>query len=232
MKAWANILFLLFVIFIGMFMTHLAIRHERLREQFRGGGGAAISRAGGTANSPLDGASLESFRGGHGKHGGHGGHGHLHGAPVHFGGGVADAPLVGAPIEGFRGVGGIGGSGGHGGGGLGGGHIGSGMGGGHAGHVGSGIRAPTHTGHYAFQRHEDHGRRGWHEPIDQPHHYPGGGATITRNWMGSGGGSGWFGYGWPFIWWGPAWYPEYAYICNKDSDCAVGKCGEAGFCVV
>lgn len=189
MTAWANVLFLLFVIFLGMFMTHLAIRHERLREKFRGGGGgAAISRSGGTANSLLDGASLESFRGG----------------------------------------GGIGGGDGHGGGGIGG-HRGGGMVGGH---VGSGIQAPAHTGHYNFQHREDHGRRGWHEPIEQPHHYPGGGANIGRNWMGSGSGTGWWGYGWPFLWWGPTWYPEYAYICNKDSDCAVGKCGTSGFCIV
>ncbi len=200
MTAWANILFLLFVVFLAMFMTHVAIRHERLRERFRGGGGgggAAISRAGGTANSPLDGASLESFN-----------------------------------SEGFRSSGGIGGAGGHGGGGLGGGHIGNSMGNGHTGHVSSGIKAPARKAHRRFEHKEDHGRRGWHQPIDQPHHYPGGGATITRNWMGSGKGDGWFGYGWPFVWWGPAWYPEYAYICNKDSDCAVGKCGQSGFCIV
>jgi len=197
MKAWANILFLLFVIFLGMFMTHLVIRHERIREQFRGSGGVgqAISRAGGTANSPLD----------------------------------------GAPIEGYRGGGGIGGSGGHGGGNIGGGggHAGGGLGiGRQVGHIGGGHQVQTHSGHYAFQHGENQGRHGWHEHIEQPHFYPGGGANISRNWMGSGGGDGWWGYGWPFFWWGPAWYPEYTYICNKDSDCAVGKCSEAGFCVV
>lgn len=215
MTAWANILFLLFVVFLGMFMTHLAIRHERLREKFRSSEG--------TADSPLDGSSFESFS-----------------------------------CEGFRNSGGIGGVGGYAGGGLGNGGIGSGMGGGGAhgggslsgGHIdsckgsgdlhiesgmnyiGSRVQAPTHIAHYNFEHHEDQGRRGWNESIEQQHHYPGGGAMITRNWMGTGSGSGWFGYGWPFVWWGPAWYPEYAYICNNDSDCAVGKCGASGFCVV
>ena len=45
------------------------------------------------------------------------------------------------------------------------------------------------------------------------------------------GGGGWYGYGYPFFWWGVD-YPEYAYVCNTDADCTVGSCGEAGFCVV
>jgi hypothetical protein len=236
MKAWANILFLLFVVFLGMFMTHIAIRHERLRETFRGGGGVAISRAGGTANSPLDGSSLESFNNeGFRNSGGIGGVG------GYAGGGLGDGDISS----------GMGGGGAHGGGSLNGGRIynsidnvekdcgsyprrylASVMDNGSIKYICGCIQAPAHKGHYNFEHCEDHGRYGWHESIEQPHHYPGGGAMITRNWMGVGKGNGWFGYGWPFVWWGPAWYPEYAYICNKDSDCAVGKCGTSGFCVV
>ena len=240
MTAWANILFLLFVVFIGMFMTHLALRHERLREKFRGGGGAAVSRSGGTANSSLDSASLESFiNEGFRNSGGIGGVG------GYAGGGLGNGDISS----------GMGGGVAHGGGSLNGGHIysnvdsvmncsinsnmsidrrhiNSGMDVGNIEYIGGKIKAQAHKGHYNFEHGEDQGRRGWHEPIDQPHHYPGGGATITPNWKGTGSGSGWVGYGWPFVWWGPAWYPEYAYVCNKDSDCALGKCGTSGFCVV
>lgn len=168
MTAWANILFLLFVVFLGMFMTHLAIRHEQIR-------------ADGTKNSPFN----DDFR-----------------------------------AEGFRNNVCIGGVGGHAGGGLGGLHIRKNMCGSYIEYAGSGIQAPA-------LRFED-----WHKPIKQPHYYPGGGATISRHWKGTGRGNGWVGYGWPFIWWGPTWYPEHAYICNKDSDCGEGKCGISGLCIV
>jgi hypothetical protein len=166
MTVWANILFLVFVVFLGMFMTHLAIRHERLREGFRGGFGSV----GGS--------------GGYGSHNG-GGYGGQSGG----GHGSVNASNFRTNVNGSR--------------------------------------ALRHRGHYNFEHCEDQGRRRWREPIEQPQYYPGGGATMNRNWKGSGKGN-----DWPFVWWGPAWYPEYAYICKKDSDCVVGKCGTSGFCVV